>query len=169
MQKNRSSRIVVTDGLSVAGAPASEAEVRSVARDGYRSIVDLRSLGEPVSGLAPQLERRIAAESGLDYRSCPVSLSSLGAQAMRDLHLALWSAEAPTLVHCGSGRRAAVCVLIHLGCQAGWSGAECARFAAARGIDLLQMPRLREFLDRYLEQNSYRLGAGDEAASTYQI
>ncbi len=164
----------LTDGLAVAAAPATERDIQELARIGFRSLVDLRGAGEPIIGMPPAREREIAERHGLGYRHLPISVSSLGVPTIDRARDELWAAEAPVLIHCGSGRRAWLCALIHLGCQHGWTVEQCLDLAAQHDVQLGEMPALRDFLRAYIESNSraylpFGASATSPVADSYQI
>ncbi len=160
-------------GISVSGALSSADEIRDLARRGYRSLVDLRAPGEPVTGLPPDEERRIAEACRLSYRRVPVALSSLGSRTIIEVRLALGAADAPVLLHCGSGRRASLCALVHLGCQQGWTLEQCLAVDREHGLEVQATPKLHDFLSDYMPRHSRaytrRAFPRDSAQSSYQI
>lgn len=163
----------LADGLAVSGAPSKESDIATVAERGYRSLVDLRGGGEPIIGMTPAREKEIAGRHGLAYHHLPISVASLGGAAIDRVRLELWAADTPVLIHCGSGRRAWLCALIHLGCQLGWTFEKCVTIGAEHSIDIDEMPAIRDFLRGYITRNSraYFSAAGGQyrPADSYQI
>ncbi len=143
----------VSRELSVSAAPSTERDVQNLACRGYRSVIDLRSADEPLRGVPPHLEAHAAEAAGLSYHRVPVSLGALSAAAVDRVRLALVAAEPPTLLHCGSGRRAWLCALIHLGCQNRWTIDQCLDVATEHAAAMHELPTLRGFLDSYLERD----------------
>lgn len=99
-------------GLYSAGQPSIE-ELRSLARDGVRTIINLRALDEPV----PFDEPRAAADLGLRYVSIPVVDAGALMAATAEFARALDEARrhGGTLVHCASGNRVGAVVALDLG------------------------------------------------------
>lgn len=163
----------LTDGIGVSAAPSGEADIAALADRGYRSLVDLRGGGEPIIGMAPAREKEIADRYGLEYHHLPVSVASLGGATIDRIRLELWAAEAPVLLHCGSGRRAWLCALLHLGCQQGWTFEQCVTLGTEHSIDIDEMPAIRDFLRGYIIRHSraYFSAAGAQyrTADSYQI
>lgn len=89
------------DGILVGGQPTPEQ--LAAARDaGYKTVINLRGLGEP--GVAE--EPALAADLGLAYVAIPVDgADGLTEDNARRLDAALAEAEYPVIVHCASGNR----------------------------------------------------------------
>ncbi len=139
--------------MSVSGA-LSEAQIATAADQGYRTIIDLRGAGEPIAGIAPDHERRTAEGFGMAYEHIPMGGNPLDGSRVNDLRVALWAAEPKILMHCGSGTLAALCAMIHLGCQSGWTIDQCLDFAREHGIDFSAVPTIKAYLEQYLQRNS---------------
>ena len=158
----------VADHVSIAGALRAD-DFRELKARGFQTIVDLRWNGEPTPfGLSPREERCRAAELGFTHFQIPVISTALDRPTVEAVHRTLAIAERPVLVHCASGRRAAVLVIMDLACTAGWTPTQCLERLDALGFDCAEMPRLREFLVRYLGtrrgESGSALGALDTRA-----
>lgn len=158
------------DDLAICGALTAD-EIGMLAAQGVRTIFDLRGSGEPMTGLRPDVERRVAERAGLTYEHMPMAGHPVDRSRLDPLRLAIWAAERPLLIHCSSGRRAALCALIHIGCQNGWTIDQCLDLAVERGIDFETMPAMRDFLREYLRRHSRAyVGAMRRVAEpSYQI
>lgn len=90
------------DGV-VSGGQPSAAQLEAAAGAGFRTVVNLRTPGEP-GELTDEAER--VAELGMDYVSLPIAgaagMTEDNARALAEL---LAGAERPVLLHCGSGNR----------------------------------------------------------------
>lgn len=140
----------ITGRLALSSA-LCESDLSYVIDEGYRTIIDLRSDDEAAAGgLRPAVERRYAAERHVAYYRIPVVLTSLESLRIDAVRAALAAATSPVLLHCANGCRAGLVALIHLGCQEGWSAAECAQRAPALGLDLDRIPVLRDVLLDYV-------------------
>jgi uncharacterized protein (TIGR01244 family) len=154
------------DELTIGGTLA-EQEVPALCGEGFRSIIDLRGSSGRGTGIAPEHEKRLAEAAGLAYEHIPMGGSPVDGSRINDLRVALWAAEPPVLMHCSDGGLAALCAMIHLGCQSGWTIDQCLDFAREHGIDFAAMPVLRAFLDEYLQRNSRAyIGCSDREASS---
>ena len=152
----------LTDRVAVSGALTSE-DVRRLAADGFHSIVDLRSDGEPrPQGLAPWDEARLAQEIGLTYRQITVEPQMLGDSLARAVLQALRSSPSPVLVHCTTGRRAGTFALLQLACEQDLSVDDCLARGRAMGLDFDGMPRLTKFLREFVESHGRHYRPADD-------
>lgn len=146
----------LTDRFAVSDAP-TEDELRALALQGFRSIVDLRADGEPhPRGVAPWKEARLAAEVGLAYRQIPVEPPRLGARLGDLVRQAVREATPPVLLHCTTGRRAGICGLLVVACDERLTVSSCLERGRAIGLDFDGMPRLSVFLRQYVERCATR-------------
>jgi len=91
----------VVDGMLLGGAPSPD-QLRAAAKAGYRTVIDLRTPGEP--GVAA--EKTLAGELGLTHVALPVAgAAGLTDANVRALDQALRTSPAPIIVHCASGNR----------------------------------------------------------------
>ncbi|HWP64430.1 MAG TPA: sulfur transferase domain-containing protein [Candidatus Limnocylindria bacterium] len=152
----------LTDAIAVGDAPTADGLAR-LPTAGVRSLVDLRSDGEPhPRGLPAWEERALAERVGLAYRQVPVEPQLLGdglAYAVRD---AVAASPAPVFLHCTSGRRAGTFGLALLATERDLDVDECFARGRALGLDWDGMPRLAAFLRRFVERHGRRYRAGAE-------
>ena len=148
----------LTDRIAVSDAP-SEDELRTAARQGFRTIIDLRADGEPhPRGVAPWKEARLATEIGLVYRQIPVEPPRLSNRLGDLIRQAVREATPPVLLHCTTGRRSGVCGLLVVACDERLTVASCLERGASIGLDFESMPRLSAFLKQYVERCATRSG-----------
>lgn len=100
--------IRVSMHLALSGVLAAEDFAR-LAAQGFRSVVSVRPDQEDANQITGRAEAVQAWRTGLQFRHVPVTFSELfrddRIEALAD---ALASLEAPILVHCSTGRRAAL-------------------------------------------------------------
>lgn len=87
-------------GLAASGQPTAE-QLASLARAGFKTLIDLRPVAEPRGFDEPAA----AAAAGLRYLNVPVTLASLDPPTLDRFFAALRGAERPLLVHCATGNR----------------------------------------------------------------
>jgi uncharacterized protein (TIGR01244 family) len=150
----------VNDRVAVAGTLLA-ADLGELARLGYRTVIDLRTDGEPAAGgLSPSEEEARARGLGLAYRRVPVSMQSLDDAPIAAVRTALEAATAPVLVHCSSGLRAIALALLHVCCEEGATADDALVRARTLGLDWERDWRLRghvNFFVSYLTRHR-RLG-----------
>jgi uncharacterized protein (TIGR01244 family) len=149
----------LSDRLAVSDAP-SEDDLRTAAREGFRTIIDLRADGEPhPRGLAPWKEARLATEIGLAYRQVPVEPPRLSNRLGDLLRRTVREATGPVLLHCTTGRRSGIFGLLVVACDERLTVASCLERGAAIGLVFDGMPRLSAFLKQYVERCATRSDA----------
>lgn len=137
--------------LAIAGTLTRD-DLEEIRRRGYRVIVDLRGLDEPVAGgLSPAQEEVEARKLDLEHHCVEVSVHTLDDRAVERARDALETLPGRVVLHCGSGRRAAILATIDLGCKEGLSAKECLTRVRALGFDCDEMPALRDLLVRYVD------------------
>lgn len=144
-------------GLYSAGQPTIE-QLRSLARDGVRTIINLRSAHEPV----PFDEPRAAAEIGLRYVSIPVVDAEALLAATIVFARALDEARrhGDTLVHCASGNRVGAVVALDRGLIRRATSDEALAVGRRAGL-----AGLEPAVAKLLGQNATSQPVSDDAAS----
>lgn len=133
----------------ITGGQPDAAQLAALAEAGYRTVVDLRSPGEPYS---PEDERATLESLGLAYVSIPVAgPEGLTEESARALSAVLAEEDAyPIAIHCASGNRVGALLAL----EAAWIDGAPAAEALALGLDAgltgLE-PKVRELLG--LEQD----------------
>ena len=135
----------ISDQVTISGQPSAE-ELRRMAEDkSARSIVNLRTAGEPDQPLSPEEEGLLALDLGLQYLHIPVSMQNLQNTQVSQFVEAMQHLPRPVLVHCKSGGRAGLFALIDMGVEQGLTGEATLLKAAEMGITISQ-PEQREFV-----------------------
>ncbi|MHA6345828.1 protein tyrosine phosphatase family protein [Roseivivax sp. CAU 1761] len=137
---------------TVARFSPDRAALRAAAEEGFRALVNLRTAAERPE-IAPDEEAALAKEAGLLYLHHPTTSKALDAAEVDAFRSALGGLPAPVLVHCHGGKRAAALVLMALGVEQGWSGADTIAQGAARGFDL-DGTNVAEFVARYVDDRT---------------
>ena len=95
-----SGQIWVTEQIE----PSQLADLR---RQGFRAVIDLRPDGEAPGQPSSDLMAHAAHDAGLGFAYVPVPHGEIPTQAVASLSDALHTADAPILLYCRSGKRAA--------------------------------------------------------------
>lgn len=134
-----------------------EDQLVSAKNAGIGLVIDLRADGEPVGrGLDPAGETRVAAHIDLLHRRFPIVADRLCRQRFDEVGRVVAQSGVPVLVHCASGRRAAVALVASQGRRCGWSAEQCAKRIRQLGFDLEGMPLLRDALAAYVALGEHR-------------
>lgn len=97
-------------GLLTGGQPDHEC-LEALAAAGYRTVVNLRPVGE----FDEFNEAQVVRELGLEYVHIPVAgVDDLNAETVEALDTVLVDAQRrPMLIHCGSGNRVGALIAVH--------------------------------------------------------
>ena len=141
----------IVPGLFIAGQP-SEEELHDLAKSGYRTLVNLR--GPDEEGAVTD-EERLVESTGVSYASIPVTSQTIDDLAVHRFIQAIDStASQPAVVHCGSGGRAGVMVLLHLAMKHGWNVAQALEEGEKLGIAPGAASPYRAFVEDYIHRHS---------------
>lgn len=125
---------------AIAGATTA-AGVADVKKLGYRTIINLRQPTE--AGADIDAEEAAATQAGLRFLRFPMSGTSPDPSAVgRAVQAAADPGNAPVLIHCGSGNRAAMVWMIKRIVVDGWDADRASAEAAAGGLTI---PALKMF------------------------
>lgn len=144
-----------TPGLATGGQP-QRTDLEALAREGFRTIVDLRTPAEPRGyDMAA-----VARSAGLDYVNIPVGHEPLTDTVFDEMRALLRDEKRrPALVHCASGNRVALLLIPYLILDAGKAPREALDLAIAMG---LRSPQLAEPALDYVARHGADL-PGDDA------
>ena len=122
------------DGMLVGGQPTPD-ELRSAAKAGVKTVINLRTPKEP--GVSEEVA--LAAELNLNYISIPVAgAGGLTVAAAKKLDEALAEANGPVIVHCGSGNRVGALFALRANKLQGKSAGEALAIGKASGLTSLE-------------------------------
>ncbi|HSK39168.1 MAG TPA: sulfur transferase domain-containing protein [Arenibaculum sp.] len=144
-------RLRVDDRFIIEMAPPTAEHVGQLARDGFRSIVNLRAPGEKDEVLSPEDEGEIARRHGLEYLSIPVSPESMNEITAQRFDREVSRLPGPVAVHCASGRRAGLFTFMHVARIEELSGDEAVAKAEAMGFQFAT-PETKAFFRNYVER-----------------
>jgi len=143
--------ITISNELTVGGQP-SAGDLEQLHRDGFKSIVNLRTEGEDDQALSPADEGEKARAAGLTYLHLPVSGANMRPEQVDEFRRELSALPKPVFVHCHKGKRAGAFTMMHLAVTAGQSGDETLQQAEQMGFQC-DVPALKEFVKTYVDQN----------------
>lgn len=145
----------VDDKVDVGGA-LSRADVGRLAREGYRTVIDLRTLNEEIPGgvLGVDEEGAVVEAAGMRYESVPVSLAEADEALIERVGERMREAEKPVLMHCASGKRAGAMALVNLAVWRGMTAERCFSMASSMGFDCEDEPEMKRLVGGYVERRS---------------
>ena len=124
------------DQVSILRRAPDLADLDALSRAGFGTVVNLRAAGEGEQVLSPEEEAEEAKERGLSYLSCPVTPADLDSRTASMISKELQKLPAPVIVHCASGRRAALIALSHWARLHDADAREVADRAQAAGLNI---------------------------------
>ncbi|TWA93150.1 uncharacterized protein (TIGR01244 family) [Azospirillum brasilense] len=151
-------RLRVDDRFTIEMTPPTAERVGELAREGFRSIVNLRNPGEKDEVLSPTKEGEIARRHGLAYLSIPVSPQDMNEATAELFDREVAGLPGPVAIHCASGRRAGLFTFMHVARIEGLSGDAAAAKAEAMGFQF-GTPEMRALFTRYVDAGKTRGGA----------
>jgi uncharacterized protein (TIGR01244 family) len=144
-------RIKFNYAITVGGQPARE-DLRQLADEGFKAIVNLRPKGEDDQQLDPEVEADIVRELGLRYLNLPVTMDSISEDKVDSFRRQLAELPEPIYVHCSAGKRAGVFVMMHTAAEQNMSGDEALKKAEEMGFECEQ-PELESFVKNYVNNH----------------
>lgn len=108
---------------------------------GVKTVIDLRMRSETAMPNADMVE-----QSGLDYVNIEVNKAALSSRYIDDFEGVLAQHEGPYLVHCASGARAALLLMLSQARREGWTAARAFDEAKAMGYDVQGSPEFAAFV-----------------------
>lgn len=131
---------LLENGMLIGPQP-SEGDLRQARQEGIKTVIDLRLPSEMAT---PNAE--LVARSGLDYVNIPVNKASLSSDQVDALDRAMQKKERPFLIHCATGARAALLLVLSQARQNGWTAQRTFQEARAMGFDLENAPEFADFI-----------------------
>lgn len=140
----------ISPEVAIAGT-LTRRDLEEVRRRGFTVVLDLRRRDEPVSGgLSPAEEEAEARGLGLEYHRVELAPQDVDDRVVERVREVLAASRGRVVVHCASGRRAAVLAVLDRGCREGWTPAQCLARVRELGYDCDAVPALGDLLRRYV-------------------
>lgn len=142
----------INDELTVGGQP-TEAEIQTLAKDGFKSIVNFRTAGEDDQPLSPDEEPRKVVAAKMKYFHIPVSMKSLDQAKVDEFRKQLKSLPKPVFAHCKSGKRAGAMAMMHVAVEKGMTGEQTLSQAKDMGFEC-DVPQMKELVKSYVDSHA---------------
>lgn len=127
------------------GSAADIAQLRELARQGYKTVIDLCASEENTPVLA-----EAARAAGLELVHFPVSVNALSKETVQGFIASLGTAQQPVYTRCASGKRAGLMALLAEATRNHWSEQEFFQHVKECGFDCESAPALAQFAMNYL-------------------
>jgi uncharacterized protein (TIGR01244 family) len=138
----------ITSDVSI-GAQPSETDLKQLARDGVKTVINLRVENEQEGQLSPMDEGQLARDLGLEYLHIPVIGDQIREGQVDEFRNAVENLPKPIYAHCAKGKRAATLSMMDRAVREGWSGKETLSQTKKMGFDL--NPNLEKFVKEYVD------------------
>lgn len=140
----------INENLAIATEQLSPQQLQQAAREGYKSVLNLRSPQE--EGFLEDEETQAKA-AGLDYVNIPVKPDSIDEELADRVLQQIDRLPKPLLAHCKSGLRSAAFSLMYVATKEGMSAEEAMEKGKQMGFDCTQSPDMKEFFQQYVSQH----------------
>ena len=141
----------INEQLTVGPQPTEE-QLKQLATEGFKSVVNLRIPGEEEQPLSPDEEGVRVRSLGMQYLHIPVSKKAMQLEQVDSFRQEIRRLPEPVFVHCHLGKRAGALVMMHTACEAGMSGDQTLERAEQMGFEC-DVPQLREFVKGYVDRS----------------
>ncbi|QIR40071.1 hypothetical protein HCG51_27405 [Tolypothrix sp. PCC 7910] len=121
----------INNELTIAGQISSE-ELKKLADEGYKSVLNLRSPDEIGFQSSEQFYTQLL---GLHYANLPIRITEINPSSTTQVFQTISELPKPTLIHCDSSVRAIAMVLMYLATRQGMSLEQA--FKQAENLGLL--------------------------------
>ena len=138
----------ITKDISI-GAQPSEQDLKQLAREGVKTVINLRVENEQEDQLSPIDEGQTARDLGMEYLHIPVIGDQIREGQVDEFRNAVENLPKPIYAHCAKGKRAATLCMMDRGMREGWSGKETVAQAKEMGFDF--NPNLEKFMQEYVD------------------
>lgn len=139
------------DAALSGGAQPTQAGLERLAREGFRSILNLSAEGEEGTQLSPNVEASWAHTFAMEHGRLAVFLDNLRPELVARFQRALASLPRPVYVESRTGRRAAAFLTLQLALQRSLGAERAFAEALALGMDC-ELEELRGFVRAALER-----------------
>ena len=131
---------LLENGMLIGPQPTAD-NLRQARVEGIKTVIDLRM---PSETSTPNAE--LVASSGLDYVNIPVNKAALSADQVDEFERVMRQMDGPFLIHCATGARAAVMLVLSQARQNRWTAQRTLQEARAIGFDLENTPEFADFI-----------------------
>ena len=131
---------ILENGMLIGPQPTAD-NLRQARVEGIKTVIDLRM---PSETSTPNAE--LVASSGLDYVNIPVNKAALSADQVDEFERVMRQMDGPFLIHCATGARAAVMLVLSQARQNRWTAQRTFQEARAIGFDLENSQEFADFI-----------------------
>ncbi|WP_413163691.1 beta-lactamase hydrolase domain-containing protein [Capilliphycus salinus ALCB114379] len=141
----------INDQLVVATNQVTSAQLQQAAKEGFKSVLNLRSPQE--EGFLTD-EQQQAENAGLQYVNIPVQPDKMTDQLADQIIQQIDQLSKPALIHCKSGLRSGAMALMYVAIQEGMSADAAMEKGQEMGFDCSKSPQMKAFFQSYVSEHS---------------
>lgn len=145
-------RIKINDQLSVGNIHPDKADLETLAKEGFKAIVNLRAHDEPKQPLDPDAEGERVRALGMKYLHYPVTSDTINVEVVDAFREQIGDLPRPVFAHCKSGMRSGAFIMMHVAAEAGMRGDETLEKAKEMGFECDSV-ELEQFVKSYVEEH----------------
>jgi len=138
----------IDDEISV-GGQLNTNQLKQLAGEGFKTIVNLQTDGEANQLLSPEAEGRKVRDLGMQYVHFPVSMVTMSSEKADEFRQRLTKWPPPVFVHCSSGKHAGAFVMMDKAVKQGWTGDDTLAKAARLGFEC-DVAEIKAFVKYYV-------------------
>lgn len=142
----------INEDVTVGPQPSVE-ELKSLALQGFKTVINFRTKGEQEQPLSPDEEGEIVKAAGLQYVHIPVSTQEVGPDTVDRFRHLYPELQKPVFAHCKSGKRAGAMVMMNQAVEKGLSGEQTLDQATKMGFECDQ-PQLKQLVLDYVDHHA---------------
>ena len=130
----------VEDGIYIGSQPAAQ-DFHEAKQLGIKTVIDLRVPGESNTS-----NEETTSSNGLGYVNIPVNKAALAARQIDELERAMARTPGPHLLHCATGARAALLLMLSHARQKKWTAERTFDEARSVGFNLEDSDNFAAFI-----------------------
>lgn len=127
-------RMQINDDVTI-GAQPTEAELKAMSEDGFRTVINVRTDEEEMQPMSPGQEAKVAKERGMTYHHLPFDPEQAGREQVDRFRQILADSPKPAFVHCKLGKRAGALVMMDHAVRQHWTGDQTLEKADEMGFE----------------------------------
>lgn len=136
----------IGDGIFIGPQPTVQ-DLEDAKQQGIRTVIDFRMSFETAT-----LNADLVSSSGLDYVNVPVDKAALSEQQIGELDAAMTHKEGPYLLHCATGMRAAMFLVLSRAKKNGWTAARTFQEAESMGFNVRSSTEFSQFVEQTIDK-----------------
>lgn len=144
---------IKVDGRFVVGPQPDEEQLKTLAEQGFRTVVNFRAEGEPDQPLSPDDEGKRVLALGMNYLHIPVRREDVRADQVDAFRRDIDILPGPVYAHCHTGRRSGAFVMMKKAIDEGVSGDQVIDAAERMGFRC-DIPEMKQFVKRYVDAHT---------------